>query len=570
MAEKIEAKETDIGSLFSPSFLFEIPIYQRPLSWARENFEQLFDDIYESSGEADNQYFLGSIILQEKNKNVFEVVDGQQRLTALAVLLAVIRDLTSNSELKTSLKLSLFQEEDKYKEIPRKVRITPWDNLKDIFDKYVYREVGTTDFKRAIESKEIKYVDQDDAIYHLFESISCFSERYSRVLQNQVRLDSFVKYLMKNVYMVYIKTAGFGAAFRMFTVLNTRGVSLSIADLLKSENLGEIKNDMERTAAARKWHKIEEELGRDNLEKIVIFIRTIHLREKSRFSIYDEYQSQIFGKGILNRGKQFINYVSDIADIYEEKVLDPDLEVEAEKRNRYRALSGLLRHFLPFDDWIPPILAFHQKFKSDDALCNFTMELEKKVIVEWAVGFSLTERIGSLNKVVKLISEKEKWEDVIPLIKGWELPQKLRDDFSGVLSDSQFYIKYGGRLARYVLLRLDLELWEMENFGGYSGSVTIEHILPQSPKGDSTWVKLFDEEQRLNLTNCIGNLVLLSGRKNSEAQNFDFDKKTEAYFKKKSTPFRLTGELERIKEWTPKELLERQELLIKNALSIYF
>ncbi len=48
MPTEIEAKEITVGDLFSPGFMFEIPIYQRPLSWSREHFDQLFEDIFEA------------------------------------------------------------------------------------------------------------------------------------------------------------------------------------------------------------------------------------------------------------------------------------------------------------------------------------------------------------------------------------------------------------------------------------------------------------------------------------------------------------------------------------------
>jgi len=65
MVNEIEAKEVSVGKLFSPDFIFTIPIYQRPLSWDKENFDQLFEDIYDAMTNKETQYFLGSIILQE-------------------------------------------------------------------------------------------------------------------------------------------------------------------------------------------------------------------------------------------------------------------------------------------------------------------------------------------------------------------------------------------------------------------------------------------------------------------------------------------------------------------------
>lgn len=48
MIAGIEAKEITMGKLFSHEFRFKIPIYQRPLSWNKENFDQLFERYFRS------------------------------------------------------------------------------------------------------------------------------------------------------------------------------------------------------------------------------------------------------------------------------------------------------------------------------------------------------------------------------------------------------------------------------------------------------------------------------------------------------------------------------------------
>jgi len=127
----------------------------------------------------------------------------------------------------------------------------------------------------------------------------------------------------------------------------------------------------------------------------------------------------------------------------------------------------------------------------------------------------------------------------------------------------------GGKLARYILLRIDLEKWELENFTGYLGRITVEHILPQTPSNDSDWVKIFSEEEREEWTNKLGNLVLLSGIKNSRAKNFSFKRKKDVYFKGKSTAFKITQDLEKVEKWTITELKDRQEALIRDAKEIF-
>ena len=99
---EIKAEKIKIGNLFSEAFRFRIPNFQRPLSWKKDNFDKLFEDIYNAFMNEQEEYFLGSIILQKQN-NFHDIIDGQQRLVAIAILLAVTRDKCKDDELKSSI-----------------------------------------------------------------------------------------------------------------------------------------------------------------------------------------------------------------------------------------------------------------------------------------------------------------------------------------------------------------------------------------------------------------------------------------------------------------------------------
>jgi len=586
MSTEIEAKEVTVGRLFSPDFIFKIPFYQRPLSWGKDNFDQLFGDIFDAMDKNETPYFLGSVILQEydQKKNKYFLVDGQQRISALAILMAVIRDFTKKEKLREKLNSYLYQEEDEYKGIPEEMRVIPWENLEDLFKNYIYQLGGTQKFIKNFGTME--YSDRQDPKYHLYEAISIFDELVREKLQNPEDLEKFVKYILNQVYLVYIKTAALTSAFRLFNVLNTRGLPLTTSDLLKSENIGAIQDESTRLDYAGIWREIESDLGREELENIITFIRTIQLKEKAKLSIYEEYNKKIFRNGHLKRGIEFIDYVKKISDIYIEKVLEGKISGSHSSQNEYKIIVNLLRNFVPFSDWIPPLISFCHKFDREGYLLDFILKLEKKVIIEWAAGFSFTERITSLNRIIKFIeSENEPQEIVNKLlyykgeegIKGSRL--RKRSDFRNKkqiesiltekLDDSQFYSIYGGKLAKYILLRIDMNYWDLENFPGYPGTITVEHILPQNPSKDSRWLEIFNDKEREIWTNRLGNLVLLSGRKNSKAQNYDFNKKKKVYFSKKNTPFRITQHLEKIEKWTLEEVRERHQMLLNNAKEIF-
>ena len=93
--------------------------------------------------------------------------------------------------------------------------------------------------------------------------------------------------------MVVITTKSLESAFRLFNVVNARGMPLTNADLLKSYNLGKI--DKSQIGKYTKiWEDIEEDIGIEKLEMLISFIRVIKLKKKALKNIYDEFEKNIF------------------------------------------------------------------------------------------------------------------------------------------------------------------------------------------------------------------------------------------------------------------------------------
>ena len=85
---KIESVDQEIRNLLSSGY-YRIPRFQRPFSWTRENIQEFWDDVVRDSP---TDYFIGSMVVFKEGSQRFGVVDGQQRLTTITVLLAVLRN----------------------------------------------------------------------------------------------------------------------------------------------------------------------------------------------------------------------------------------------------------------------------------------------------------------------------------------------------------------------------------------------------------------------------------------------------------------------------------------------
>jgi len=84
-------------------------------------------------------------------------------------------------------------------------------------------------------------------------------------------------------------------------------------------------------------------------------------------------------------------------------------------------------------------------------------------------------------------------------------------------------------------------------------------------------MKLFsDGGEREKLTHCLGNLLLLSRRKNSGAQNYEFERKKSEYFAQNEVcSFALTTEVLKHDQWTPEVIYERQNRLLARCSDIW-
>ena len=141
----------------------------------------------------------------------------------------------------------------------------------------------------------------------------------------------------------------------------------------------------------------------------------------------------------------------------------------------------------------------------------------------------------------RLLTAIEIGDDIFAPSSPLQLTDEEQKDIISYLDGDLYYSWF----CKYVLLRLDENL----SAGGVSFDhpiISVEHVLPQHPKQDSIWMSWFPlQEERQKYVHRLGNLVLLSRKKNSEAQNYDFETKKVKYFKTSTgiVPFPLTTQV---------------------------
>ena len=524
---QIDSAKVVIQEVFS-RFWFRIPDYQRAYVWGKDEIAELIDDVnYASKHNPDGQYFLGSMVLRKATRNEdsvsfeeHELLDGQQRLTTLMLMLACIRDRVTDPDLRSACQEMLYQRENKWKNIPCRNRLVYdiRDNVGDFIERYVKDDDGTrsADLEGIASGKNLSLANMAVGVHTIH---ACFDDekRFARAAD----FDRFVGYLLNNALFIYVATEDLDDAFRLFTILNDRGIPLSNSDILKAKNLGAIQKDSERIKWAEYWEEVEGEMGRDEFDRFLSLVRTIYVKDKAREGLLKEFDERIYGAKppLLARGTATFEAVKGYKDAFDEVIQFDDLP--ATLGNAYRNRINVMRRGLPATDWIPPVLAWYRKFKAQ-SLLNLIERIDNKFSADWIVQLTPTQRISNMNEVLKAIEAAATPGEVFATnVFEFDRAQLLD------LLDAAIY---GRRFAKYVLLRLEYLLASHAAPLNLPDEISVEHILPQNPGKASQWIKDYDDEQREKWLHRLGNLMLLSRRKNTSLGNLDFVDKRVRYF----------------------------------------
>ncbi len=536
----MKAEESKLSKILTDSRVYEIPRYQRPYSWTEKNVQDLISDVYDAFEDKQPEYFIGSIITIEKTKDtLFEVIDGQQRLTTLNLILAKLRDLIIDSAAKQEVQKRVLPvnvltgESEKPRLIIRK-------QDQKFFTNYVLAGIHDQD-TTDISETQLRMVN------NLSEIDTYLKDK------DQQTLKYFANYLLDKVYVVFVTTDSFASAYRLFNVLNARGLSLSNGDLLKNKLYDLAQSSAsEQDEIEESWNELEDLIGLKNLDIFLSHNRTSILGSKQQDVLFKEYENYLatytkkpsfFCKELLKSATNYIKITSK--DFTEEKIK--------------RLITSLQN--VSYDEWIPPLLSFMNNNVKDLAFADFISLLERITMHNWVRRFGRTKRNTVYYNIIVDINQNKLGFDIIATIKSFANNQEF---INSLKSDV-----YGMGYAAAVLLRIEQEMVDESVAKTFNGIISIEHILPQSLK-DTYWQDRFSIDQHRLWVHKLGNLTLLSGRKNSAAQYYSFDKKKDVYLKRDmKVSFDLTKEVCNESDWTLAIVKARQEKLLNKAKEIW-
>lgn len=543
--QRLTAHEHPLRKIFSSDFEFKIPEYQRPYRWGTDQALQLLDDLEETLDRDDDEpYFLGSLVLVEQDDASFDVIDGQQRLTTLTLLFAVLRDLVEGEEFARNLSARVLDPGNELDGIPSRPRLTLREQDAPFFRKYV-QEPGHTAALVALTDAAVETEPQRS----IRNNAAAFRARLSDWADDRRR--ALATLASTRTYLVVVSTPSLDSAYRIFSVMNARGLDLTPADIFKSRVIGQVAD---RGDYSKRWEAAEETLGSDAFTELFRDIRTVVSGDRARRELLVEFPSQVLDLYIENGAAA--DFVDDLLLPYS-KAFERTIAFDFGPGDEWKPVNQWLKRLDMVDnrDWRPCALwAMVEHADDPEFLAAFLKQLERI-----AASFLLRQAYTTprIARYLELLNQ-------LKAGAGLDAPAFDLSGSDRALSMSALHgdiYRMQPRRARYVLLRLD-DLLAKDPGATYDHKIiSIEHVLPQNPKATSQWRVDFTDEQRAELTHKLGNLVLLNHRKNSQANNYDYATKKKKYFNTGSAVFALTTQVLEQDTWTPAVVKKRQQEL---------
>lgn len=552
-----------IAELLSGPFLLNVPVYQRPYSWGREQAEQLFDDVCEeaglngdSSGDSSSGYFLGTILLMDVPGNhtakissklaarEFDVVDGQQRVVTLLTLFAVLRDAETDPKRPIGRRVDrmmIAQTGSRFFKSQRQ-RVVLGGADRAIFDALVAQPGSTVQAGVGVEERS---------------ELLAVRDLFKRLVEDFTEADrlALAQFIADKCHVVVIVSHDIDRAHRAFVVLNERGKRLASDDILKADVLSQL-GGQDVAVASEIWDSTARALGRD-FEHFFAHLRAVygHTRPKIVSGV----------RQVVREAGGALAFLREVfAPLAQSYLLIRSGGEGVLPAGMARRIAYLNR--LPDGDWAPAAMLALKDWRSDVQRADFLL--------------AEIDRLAHLTRMLCAGTGKRvrRFSDLIAAMRSGEVTstnhaalQITRDETRNIAFHLRDLHKRNPKVCKLVLLRLS------DVIGGAYTEVnpdqyTIEHILPQRPSASSLWRQWYaTAEERSEVVDSLGNLVLITQAQNDKAKNASWEQKKQIYLEAspRSPLLPITRDVLYATEWRRFEIEAREQRLIELIQAIW-
>jgi hypothetical protein len=602
---KIENHKYSIEEAFRECF-YIVPDYQREYVWTDKEVQQLLDDINEQiDAGSSREYFVGTVLVSPAGeKNHFEVIDGQQRLTTFFLLLCALKELFHGEpQVQTLSGLIATGYTDREGNTRTSLKLEPrYETAGEVVSKLVELNTDPQAVRAGIQAAGITSFGSLENLINAYASVHRYlKDNYD----DAAKLRKYWGYLANNVVFIQIST-DVSSALKIFETINERGVGLNPMDLLKNLLFTHVKLE-QFTQLKDEWKKITKPLEKAK-EKPLRFLRYFLManyvirndrgdavvREDEIYDWFVDKQNAAlcdyatkpfeFVRKIIRNVEQYLAYTGGCGNDGK-----PNLVMDSLKRMCGAAFS--LHHVLLlaasnfpkplFDHFVGQLesfLFFYIFTKTP------TKDLERNFSV-WA------DELRAIGQTVDPVAQREQLNTFVA-----DRFQKNMTAKEAELTDSlKRYSLYAMQQyrTRYLLAKLtqfvDMAYKGLKTPGSLSDYTVleIEHILPDNPTNAllSEFTAANPNSRYDDYKNKLGNLTLLEKPINIVASNDFFKKKKDEYRKCKhyltssiaeivtvgqnTTITRINGKLQAFDDWTSASIDKRHELLTALARDVW-
>lgn len=546
----MEARPCQILEFFNGTKQMLVPLFQRPYEWGPSHWETLWGDLLEQYERTEEEtvasHFTGAIVTAPARSipvgvAKYLVIDGQQRLTTVAILICAMRTFSDagTKEYRKLTRLLVNEDEenlDRLKLLPTQPDRLAFESLID------ENPLPGTQFARALEffKKRIAGTDSDDS---------------------PIDLDRLASALQSRLTVVTIHLSDTDDPYLIFESLNAKGAPLTQADLIRNYLLLRLHANAQQQAYEKAWLPMQKLLVGDHLTEFMRQFLMMTGEDVAKSAIYAVLKRRlltvadplIFAE--LERMEQASRQYAQVVGLQE----PTDAAVS-------RGLARLRRwDIATANPFILRLLEAHSAgtvAATDVAKCLTIIE---SFAVRRAVCAVPTNQL----KRIFLSIAKEMPRADIP---DW-LAQTLAAGSSGRRwpKDDEFkqallrYRAYSPPIDRCRFLLENIE----EQYGHKEAvsfdDVTIEHVMPQTLSDE--WVAMLGDSAAVvheTWLDLLGNLTLTGY--NSELSNDPFPKKRQLL---RDSHFEMNRWIADREQWTSKELEGRTEELFNMAIRIW-
>lgn len=514
---------------------YAVPHYQRDYSWGPDQRMQLWSDIH-SSFKKGNDYFLGSVVLNTENLDdtgCHEIVDGQQRLTTLTTLFAVVRDICDEYLSNPSNEaFNIIDHSDGNREKATRARnkasqlIVHYSEPDNYF--LQLNEKDQPKFKSEIQKSSQALLRKPEQSAHksesrLIKSKKFFSKKICEHFLQQnngfINLDQFISFCMTRLKLLKITVGSDTDAYLLFETLNDRGLDLSISDLVKNRLLMSCDGDEpKKQSILAKWNELIEKLQNSRYQPhdFLRFYWCAFHKSCTKKELYKEVRNYLDGEEVETVVDSWNESADFFCEITAKNFRYPNGSLVEGKLNCFYAELNTLGYSV----YLP--LFLHLNAKRPEFLENIAPICLSYLFRVITIGnFSAGRAEDRFNKAIETAKNSSSTLEDIK-IHFLTDPESADSSFEERIRKLKFE---ENKTARYFLSKIHSH--EIGSGHSLNETIHLEHVLPQSK---SSWAG-FDcgDRTREDWVYNIGNMTLLEEGINKSLQAKPFTQKVERF-----------------------------------------